>query len=79
MPRGKVIAHPEPVAPTRMVRRPVQKKVLKEPFVVTVKIFDEVQPDGNDVVFSFSGTCPEDIDADDFEQYIADYFGECDE
>ena len=79
MPRGKVIIKEPVAAPTRLSRRPVQKNATAEPFVVTVKIFDEVQPDGNDVVFSFSGTCPADIDADDFEQYIADYFGECDE
>lgn len=47
----------------------------REPFVFTIRILDKPNNDGDDVLFSTSGHCPKDIDPEDFEAYIAEYFG----
>jgi hypothetical protein len=75
----KIIATPAPVPKQRtqgktvIARRTPPKKL--EPYVLQVTILHVPDETDNDVIFAHKGDCPKDIDANDLEQYIADYFG----
>lgn len=76
----KIVATPAPApqkqrtqGKTVIARRTPPKKL--EPYVLQVTILHVPDETDNDVIFAHKGDCPSDIDANDLEQYIADYFG----
>jgi hypothetical protein len=71
---------PQPRQRQVAVAPPKQRKPRSpKPLIITITLFHEPNPDGNDVTFARSGTAPADIDVDELEQYVADYFGNTDE
>jgi hypothetical protein len=80
--RQLIVKNPPPVAaPVKRapVRKPVPKKA-KEPYVLTITLLHHPDETGQDVLFASTGFCPADIDPDELEQYIADFFGgECED
>ena len=76
--KAPVIRAPQPPQPPQRriaVVPPKQRKPrVPKPLVITITLYHEPNSDGNDVTFARSGTPPSDIDVDELEQYVADYF-----
>lgn len=78
--KAPVIRAPQPPQPQPRrvaVAPPKQRKARSpKPLVITITILHECDENGNDVVFSKSGTAPKDIDVSAFEDYVAAFFGQ---
>ena len=76
--KAPVIRAPQPPQPPQRriaVVPPKQRKPrTPKPLVITITLLHTPDENGNDVTFARSGTPPSDIDVDELEQYVADYF-----
>lgn len=77
--KPKVAAKPVPAAKTTVVKQKRAPKKVLEPYVLEITILHSPDESDQDVLFASHGDCPADVDPDELEQYIADYFGDYDE
>lgn len=80
----KIIEKPAPApqkkrtqGATVIARKNTPKKL--EPYVLQITCLHIPDANDQDVIFAHKGNCPSDIDPQEFEDYIAEFFGSEDE